>query len=100
MNGNVIGRLNEKGEVVDTDGNVIGRVSKQGRVAVDENGNVIGVVMPDGSVVDKNGNIVGFVDENGRVVGKTSSAMPADRSSLLTTKTAKLLVMLMKTAML
>lgn len=85
---------------MDTDGNVIGRVSKQGRVAVDENGNVIGVVMPDGSVVDKNGNIVGFVDENGRVVGKNILGNAGGQVKLAYDKTAKLSVMLMKTAML
>ena len=68
MDGNVIGRLNEKGEVVDANGNVIGYVTKPGRTAIDENGNVLGVVMPNGAVVDANGNVVGYVDENGNVV--------------------------------
>ena len=86
-NGNVIGYIDENGNVVDFNGNVIGQVDANGNV-VDKNGNIIGkatddfvdlAIGEDGKVVGYidesglvngvDGNIIGYVDEDGNIVG-------------------------------
>lgn len=70
LNGNVVGRVDENNRVVDADGNVIGSAdpSRKGKIARDENGNIIGYTDEKGNVIDKNGNIVGQVLDDGTVV--------------------------------
>ena len=59
-NGNILGYIDENGNLVDANGNVIGYVDAEGNL-VDKSGNVIGRLLPDGSIVDKDGNVIGRV---------------------------------------
>ena len=93
-NGNLIGYVDEDGNVRDASGNIIGKVLPDGTVVdlngnticyvalgepvFDENGKLIGFVGADGIVRDAQGNVIGtlrsdgtVVDENGNVIGKT-----------------------------
>jgi YD repeat-containing protein len=67
-NGNLIGYVDENGNVVDAYGNVVGKVLADGSV-VDLNGNVLATKATAANVVyDTNGQLVGYVDDNGNVV--------------------------------
>ncbi len=66
-NGNIIGKMGADGKIRDLDGNIIGEKS-EGREAYDENGNVIGRADADGNILDENGNIIGKLNEKGEVV--------------------------------
>jgi YD repeat-containing protein len=66
--GNLLGDVDENGNLVDADGNIIGKVLADGSV-VDLNGNVLSVNGADvNAVYDANGNLIGYVDENGNLV--------------------------------
>lgn len=76
FNGNIIGRVDSNGMIVDKDGNIIG-VAGTGKLILDENGNVIGYVDENGIAYDNEGNVIGtmladgtVVDANGNVIGK------------------------------
>ena len=78
--GNIIGRVNEDGMVVDSDGNIIG-VAQNMKLAYDKDGNIIGYVKTDGTVVDLQGEVIGktlpdgtIVNSKGEVIGKAVEA--------------------------
>lgn len=66
-NGNIIGHVDENGNILDENGNIIGKRGNTVNWALDVNGNVIGHVDENGVVRDFNGNIIGTVDENGAI---------------------------------
>ncbi len=68
FNGNIIGKVLEDGTIVDLDGNVIGKVGETVDLAYDKAGNVIGYATSDGKVLDANGKEIGRVTENGTIV--------------------------------
>ena len=75
--GKIIGRVMPDGTVVDLNGNTIGYVAL-GEPVYDANGKLIGFVGADGIVRDAQGNVIGtlrpdgtVVDENGNIIGKT-----------------------------
>ena len=76
--GNVIGKVNTDGTVVNTNGEIIGSASNEKviteKVVRDKNGNVIGKIV-DGKVVDENGNVIGKVNKDGSVVSNTGEDM-------------------------
>ena len=92
-NGNIIGILNENGELIDANGNVIGKVDENGNIiglngeklaettegkkVYGPNGEELGTVDANGNVFDANGNLIGrlnekgeLVDLNGNVIGR------------------------------
>ncbi len=82
--GNVIGKVNANGEVVDTNGNVIGK-KQEAQVALGVDGKPIGTIVGD-KVYDENGNLIGRVDSQGRIVdnsgkvlGNASSGVAVDK---------------------
>ena len=66
-NGEIIGYIDEAGNVHDKDGKIIGRVNEDGLI-VDANGNIIGVAQNMKLAYDKDGNIMGYVKTDGSVV--------------------------------
>ena len=50
----------------DADGNLIGIIDDEGNI-IDTDGIVIGRILPDGTIVDKNGNIIGKINPDGTV---------------------------------
>lgn len=96
-NGNIIGILNENGELIDANGNVIGKVDENGNIiglngeklakttegkkVYGPNGEELGTVDANGNVFDANGNLIGrlnekgeLVDLNGNVIGKVGKS--------------------------
>ena len=70
LSGNLIGHTDDNGNVIDENGNIIGRQSDEWRdLAIDENGNVIGYIDQEGMVHGAGGQIIGYVDENGNIIG-------------------------------
>jgi len=80
--GNIIGRVNADGQVINEKGEVIGKVNSDGTV-VSNTGEIIGTaaeepVLTEKVVRDKNGNIIGkivngqVVNEKGEVIGKVN----------------------------
>ncbi|MBO5441065.1 MAG: DUF3659 domain-containing protein, partial [Alphaproteobacteria bacterium] len=67
-NGEIIGYIDEAGNVYDQDGNLIGTVNEDGLI-VDADGNIIGVAQNMRLAYDKDGNIIGYVKTDGTVVG-------------------------------
>ncbi len=65
--GNLVGYLDENGNVRDKGGNIIATADSAGN-AVDKDGNVIGAKLQNRPVFDKDGNIIGHADENGNVL--------------------------------
>lgn len=70
LKGNIVGKVDENGNVVDAQGNVIGRAdpSRKGRIARDADGNIIGYADENGNVIDANGNVIGQVTADGTVI--------------------------------
>ncbi len=64
--GNLIGRVNEKGEIVDDKGNVVGLVDKNGNI-IDKLGKVVRKLIKKGMAYDINGNPLGMIGADGRV---------------------------------
>ncbi len=96
-NGNIIGMLNENGELIDANGNAIGKADENGNIiglngeklaettegkkVYGPNGEELGTVDANGNVFDANGNLIGrlnekgeFVDLNGNVIGKVGKS--------------------------
>ena len=96
-NGNLIGMLNDKGELIDANGNVIGKVDEEGNIigvngekvaevtegkkVYGSNGEFLGTVDANGNVFDENGKLLGrlnengeLVDANGNVIGKVKNS--------------------------
>ena len=92
-NGNIIGILNENGELIDANGNVIGKVDENGNIiglngeklaettegkkVYGPNGEELGTADAKGNVFDANGNLIGrlndkgeLVDANGNIIGR------------------------------
>ena len=63
VNGNEIGDMRV---LRDADGNLIGIIDDEGNI-IDADGNVIGRILPDGTMVDKDGNIIGKINSDGTV---------------------------------
>ncbi len=61
-------------EVYDENGNLIGYIDENGNL-VDVNGNIIGKVDADGKIRDLDGNIIGEVGEDGRAKGLTGELL-------------------------
>ena len=83
--GNVVGRVDENGDILDVSGQVIGR-KQMAQVALGNDGKPIGTIVGD-KVYDDSGNVIGRVDESGRIVstdgdiiGNASSAVAVDSS--------------------
>ena len=66
-NGNIVGHVDENGNVVDENGNILGRRGDSVYWALDDDGNMIGYIDEKGVVRDFNSNIVGISDENGNI---------------------------------
>ena len=73
-NGNIIGYLNENGEVVDENGNVIGYRSRKNAI-YDKDGNLIGYLNEKGELVDENGNVIGYMNDKGELVDKDGNVI-------------------------
>ncbi len=67
LNGNLIGKKNKDGSITDKDGKILGSTLAKEDV-YNEKGEIIGTTTPDGKVVDANGKIIGTLNENGDVV--------------------------------
>ena len=74
LNGNIIGRVDDN-QVLDADGAVLGRIDENGNI-INPEGKVIGRVDEKGNILDKDGNIIGNIsadklvyDEDGNVIG-------------------------------
>ena len=67
-NGNIIGRIDENGNIIGPDGKIIGQKTTRQPV-YDADGNLIGYLDENGNLVDANGNIIGRIDENGNIIG-------------------------------
>ena len=81
--GNIIGRVNEDGMVVDSDGNIIG-VAQNMKLAYDKDGNIIGYVKTDGTVVDLQGEVIGKALPDGTIVtGRTTELFGAASAAML-----------------
>lgn len=65
-NGNIIGYLNENGEVVDESGKLLGHMNEN-KELVNSNGEVIGSVPEKEKAYDANGDFVGYVNSDGTV---------------------------------
>ena len=68
FNGNIVGKMDKNGKITDLAGNIIGKVGATQRLAYDADGNVIGYVDDDGTVRDFDGNVIGRMDASGNVV--------------------------------
>ena len=75
FNGNIIGKMLPDGTIVDLNGNVIGKAGDYVKLALDENGKVIGYITPDGRVIDANGEQGVVVNIGGPMKGQVTSAI-------------------------
>lgn len=89
--GNPLGYLDDKGELVDASGNVIGKIDESGNIigldgekiaevtegkkVYGANGEVLGTVDANGNVFDENGNLVGKLNEKGELVDSNSNVI-------------------------
>lgn len=89
--GNIIGHVDENGNVVDKSGKVIGTKDSSGNIldsmgrligkvlnrdnnkVYDEAGKLVGYVNPDGSVVDESGKVIGKLNEDGTVTNANNA---------------------------
>lgn len=71
--GNVIGKVNANGDIVDVNGKVIGK-KQEAQIALGVDGKPIGTIVGD-KVYDENGNLIGRVDSNGRIVDNTGKVI-------------------------
>ena len=67
FNGNIIGRVDENGNVIDSNGKIIGRVGEKANLALDKNGNIMGWVNNKNVAYDKSGKIIGISDKDGNI---------------------------------
>ncbi len=72
--GNLVGYLDENGNVVDKDGNIIGSVDENGNF-VDGKGNVLGDSLNKKEIYDKDGNLIGYATDNGTVLDKDGNVI-------------------------
>ncbi|MBP5215784.1 MAG: DUF3659 domain-containing protein, partial [Alphaproteobacteria bacterium] len=66
-NGNIIGRVDESGNVYDNKGNIIGHSEERVNLVLDEKGKTIGYIDEKGTAHDKSGKIIGVADAVGNV---------------------------------
>lgn len=78
-NGNIVGYLDEHGNVVDKEGNIIGYRNTEGKL-LDKDGKEYGKLLDEQKIFNSDGKLVGFVnsegvavDENGKVIGRLNA---------------------------